>query len=108
MAKEELAKELILNTDGDGDGETLTESDIATLHAGLAIPVGVVVMLAIGIPSGYFECNGQEISRTTYSNLFNVIGTTYGVGNGTTTFNVPTISSTATVYFGGIKFAIKS
>lgn len=34
-------------------------------------------------------CNGQAASRTTYSKLFSVIGTTYGSGNGSTTFNVP-------------------
>ncbi len=41
------------------------------------------------IPSGYLECNGQAVSRTTYADLFAKIGTTYGAGNGTTTFNIP-------------------
>ena len=41
------------------------------------------------IPNGYLICDGSEISRTTYVDLFNVIGTTYGVGNESTTFNVP-------------------
>lgn len=41
------------------------------------------------IPTGFFECNGQAVSRTTYSLLFSVIGTTYGAGDGSTTFNVP-------------------
>jgi microcystin-dependent protein len=41
------------------------------------------------IPAGYLECNGQAISRTTYAALFAVIGTTYGVGDGGTTFNLP-------------------
>jgi len=40
-------------------------------------------------PSGYLECNGAAISRTTYSALFATIGTTFGVGDGTTTFNIP-------------------
>jgi len=40
-------------------------------------------------PDGALICNGAEISRTTYKLLFNVIGTTYGAGNGTTTFNLP-------------------
>jgi hypothetical protein len=43
----------------------------------------------VEIPSGFLLCNGQAISRTTYANLFSVIGTNYGVGNGSTTFNVP-------------------
>ena len=41
------------------------------------------------IPPGYLECDGSAISRTTYANLFAVIGTTYGVGDGSTTFNLP-------------------
>ncbi|MCT7467142.1 tail fiber protein [Aliarcobacter cryaerophilus] len=45
--------------------------------------------VAAKIPEGYLLCNGQEVSRTTYKDLFDVIGTTYGAGNGSTTFNVP-------------------
>jgi microcystin-dependent protein len=44
---------------------------------------------ASSIPTGWLECNYQAVSRTTYANLFSVIGTTYGVGNGSTTFNLP-------------------
>jgi len=40
-------------------------------------------------PIGYVACNGAAVSRTTYSNLFAVIGTTYGSGDGSTTFNLP-------------------
>ena len=40
-------------------------------------------------PSGWAVCNGQAVSRTTYSDLFNLIGTTYGVGDGSTTFALP-------------------
>lgn len=40
-------------------------------------------------PSGYLECAGQAVSRTTYAALFAVIGTTFGVGDGSDTFNVP-------------------
>lgn len=43
-------------------------------------------------PDGWLVCDGSAISRTTYANLFAAIGTTYGPGNGTTTFNVPNIS----------------
>lgn len=41
------------------------------------------------LPVGWLECNGAEISRMTYSSLFNLIGTTYGNGDGSTTFNLP-------------------
>lgn len=40
-------------------------------------------------PSGYLKCNGAAISRTTYSALFAAIGTTFGLGDGSTTFNIP-------------------
>lgn len=53
-------------------------------------PAGTVQLFAMSaIPTGWLECNGAAVSRTTYANLFAVIGTTYGAGNGTTTFNVP-------------------
>ena len=40
-------------------------------------------------PTGWLECDGSAISRTTYSALFAAIGTTWGVGDGSTTFNIP-------------------
>lgn len=43
------------------------------------------------IPAGYMACNGTAISRTTYSELYSLIGTDYGVGDGSTTFNIPDI-----------------
>lgn len=49
----------------------------------------VVATAAINIPAGWLECNGQAVSRDTCADLFDAIGTTYGEGNGTSTFNVP-------------------
>lgn len=43
-------------------------------------------------PDGWLICDGSAISRTTYAELFDVIGTTYGSGNGTTTFNIPDLA----------------
>lgn len=52
--------------------------------------VGMVNYFAgINVPLGWLECNGQEVSRIVYKDLFNYIGTTYGVGNSSTTFNLP-------------------
>ena len=42
-------------------------------------------------PAGYLIADGAAVSRTTYSDLFTAIGTTYGVGNGSTTFNLPNL-----------------
>lgn len=53
-------------------------------------PTGTIVLFAGSTaPTGWLLCQGQTISRTTYANLFNVIGTTYGSGDGSTTFNLP-------------------
>lgn len=41
------------------------------------------------VPAGYLECNGAAVSRTTYADLFAALSTTYGVGDGSTTFNLP-------------------
>lgn len=51
---------------------------------------GVIKQYAgVTAPSGYFICDGTAKSRTTYAGLFAVIGTIYGIGDGTTTFNIP-------------------
>lgn len=54
------------------------------IPAGLMAPHGSDV-----VPAGWLECDGSAISRTTYANLFTAIGTKWGAGNGTTTFNLP-------------------
>ena len=60
---------------------------------GLAgVTTGSVIPWSDGsIPSGFLECNGAAVSRSTYSALFAIVGTTYGAGNGSTTFNLPDI-----------------
>lgn len=55
------------------------------------VPTGGIVMYAGSTaPSGYLAVNGAEINRRAYKELFSVIGTDYGVGDGSTTFNLPT------------------
>ena len=59
----------------------------------LATPVGTIAAFGgTSAPSGWLVCDGSAISRTTYANLFDVIGTSYGSGDGSTTFNLPTQS----------------
>lgn len=61
----------------------------ASAPGGLA-PTGVVLPFAGSTaPTGWALCDGTAISRTTFASLFTAISTTYGVGNGTTTFNLP-------------------
>ena len=66
----------------DFDGANLT--DIQGLNTGLIIP-----WTTASVPSGFLECNGQTVSRSTYADLFAVVGTTYGAGDGSSTFGLP-------------------
>ena len=62
--------------------------------AGPSLPAGTLIMYAAATaPTGYLLADGSEVSRETYSDLFAVIGTTYGVGDGATTFNLPDLSA---------------
>lgn len=55
-----------------------------------SVPTGTITSFAgKSVPTGFLLCNGAAVSRTTYKALFNVIGTTYGTGDGSTTFNLP-------------------
>lgn len=61
----------------------------------VATPTGIVPVGAIldfggsTAPDKWLLCDGSQVSRATYSSLFNIVGTTYGVGDGSTTFNLP-------------------
>lgn len=71
---------------------TQLESAIQSFLGGnstLVLPGTTVLWCAPVVPDGYLELAGQAISRTTYSALFTLFGTTYGAGDGSTTFNLP-------------------
>ena len=77
---------------GQGSGEFLRTDGSGALSFGgvQGVPAGSVFCMAVAtVPSGYLECNGAAVSRTTYSALFAIIGTQYGTGNGSSTFNLP-------------------
>lgn len=57
--------------------------------ANTSITGTIQLYAAISPPAGYLECDGSAVSRTTFSALFAIIGTTFGSGDGTTTFNLP-------------------
>lgn len=62
---------------------------VANLNMSMT-PIGAITAFAgTTPPEGYVFCDGRLISRTVYANLFSVIGTTYGVGDGSTTFALP-------------------
>ena len=58
-----------------------------------SVPTGSITMFAgTSAPTDWLLCQGQQISRSTYSNLFSVIGTIYGNGDNSTTFNLPNLN----------------
>ena len=56
----------------------------------LSVPTGMISAFHT-VPEGWLQCNGAAVSRTTYAALFAKIGTRYGSGNGSTTFNLPNL-----------------
>jgi len=81
---------------GDGDADQVLKTDgsgglsWASLGTPAEVPTASVFCMATTtVPSGYLECDGAAVSRTTYSDLFTAIGTTWGNGDGSTTFNLP-------------------
>ena len=81
----------------------------ATFNGGLTVTgasnivlPGLVTWFAgTAAPSGWLACDGTAISRTTYASLFAAISTTYGIGDGTTTFNLPASARCVLVGSGG-------
>ncbi len=65
------------------------------------VPAGVIIGHgAASAPSGYLVCDGSAVSRTTYAALFAVIGTVFGAGDGSTTFNLPDLRGRAPIGVG--------
>lgn len=74
----------VIKTDGSG------QLSFTTIGVPAGVPVGSVFCMATTtVPSGYLECDGSDVSRATYSTLFSAIGTTWGNGDGSTTFTLP-------------------
>jgi hypothetical protein len=62
-----------------------------TAQSSVSLPGTIIQCYGINQPPGTLLCTGQAVSRTTYSALFAAIGTTFGTGDGSTTFNVPNL-----------------
>ena len=78
----------------DGNANDVLQSDgsgnLSFAALPQAVPTGTVHLFATTTaPSGYIECDGRAVSRTTEADLFAIIGTTWGEGDGSSTFNVP-------------------
>lgn len=72
------------------NGNATVEGTLTVNGASNIIPAGVIQMWpTTSAPTGFLLCAGAAVSRTTYATLFGVIGTTFGAGDGSTTFNLP-------------------
>jgi microcystin-dependent protein len=87
---------------GGADGDALIRDTGTPTGASWqpGVPVGSVSAYAgATAPSGWLLCDGAAVSRTTFAALFGVVGTTYGPGDGSTTFNVPNLKGRVPVGF---------
>lgn len=91
------------------DGASQLQNEALTIYIGIlsatnsSMPglVGEIRMYAASsAPTGWLLCNGTAVSRVTYAALFALIGTAYGVGDGSTTFNVPDLRGRAPIGIG--------
>lgn len=78
-------------------GDTITA---VRLNYGGFLAGDVKLTARSAVPNGWLACDGAAISRTTYADLFAAIGTAYGVGDGSTTFNVPNFLGRAVIGSG--------
>lgn len=73
------------------DGLVVVLANLTGVRDG--IPGEIRMFGASTAPNGWLACNGAAVSRTTFARLFAIVGTTYGAGNGTSTFNVPNFAN---------------
>jgi hypothetical protein len=86
----------------DADLIEIEQSGVSkSISAGFLIPTGVTLPFAgASAPTGWLICDGSAVSRTTYVNLFVVLSTTWGVGDGSLTFNIPDMREKVPVGIG--------
>ena len=83
----------VASADKDGQGNVIDTTYAKKSDLSSAAPTGVVQAFAgRTTPQGWLLCDGSAVSRTNYAALYAVIGTTYGAGNGSTTFNLPNLT----------------
>ena len=81
---------IVDGTQGAGKVLTSDATGKGSWQASSGIPTSAIFYFpTITVPTGYLECNGSAVSRTTFATLFVILGTNYGVGDGSTTFNLP-------------------
>jgi hypothetical protein len=87
-----VGDEIVAGSSGDVYTKTQVDALIAAVVAQTTEKPGMIKPFAgTTIPTGYLLCDGSAVSRTTYADLFAAIGTTYGSGDGNSTFNLPSL-----------------
>ncbi len=72
--------------------DKLNKIEQGVVASSLIPPIGMIsIWPGASTPDDWLDCNGQAVSRTAYADLFTVIGTQFGAGDGSTTFNVPNL-----------------
>lgn len=91
---EALSSTLPINKGGTGATTVENARTNLGISAGQLVSAGFIAPYAgTTVPDGWLACNGATVSRTTYASLFSAVGTTYGSGDGSTTFNLPNMGS---------------
>ena len=75
-----------------------------TKYSASGVKTGTIISYGSNTaPDGFLDCDGTAVSRTTYAALFAIIGTTYGTGDGSTTFNLPDLQDNVALGKSGTK-----
>lgn len=84
-------------------GQVLTGDGTVPPVASSGVPTGSIVAFTVfsTIPTGWLKCDGSAVSRSTYATLFATIGTVFGTGDGSTTFNLPNLQGRVIVGING-------
>lgn len=89
-----------------GNGTSSSDAVNYAQLLAIVLPSGSMIDFAGTVaPSGFLTCDGSAVSRVTYAALFTAIGTTWGAGDGSTTFNVPDTRRRTTIGSGGTAIA---
>lgn len=88
-------------------GQTIRSADVNsnfTFVQGLGAPTGSIMLYGgTSAPTGWLLCNGSAVNRTTYADLFAILSTTFGVGDGASTFNLPDLQDKFPIGKSGTK-----
>lgn len=102
----DISGDVDLSGDLTAGGRLYQQAGVSPLVSYLIVPVGCVFpYFSVTPPRGYLYCDGSAVGRTTYADLFTAISTTFGVGDTTTTFNVPDLRGRTIFGVNGTSFA---